>query len=166
MMVYFFIVDGIWASWGDWQNCTLDTDSICQQDDKSFRTRDCTDPEPQFGGNECPPSAHMTTDIGMHVYSVQRQQDNYSYCEIKQLNLTDRLNDFHFLISILTDCFIEGSWNVVTHSRQACWYFSDEAEKNYDDALAHCRTLASDLAGLAVISDNSLLAVFNAIVAQ
>ena len=68
-------VDGMWSSWGDWRNCSTDLDSICQDNDRSFRTRNCTNPEPKLGGSDCPGSNSMTTKVGKifsmahHVFS-------------------------------------------------------------------------------------------------
>ena len=68
-------VDGMWSSWGDWRNCSTDMDSICRGNDVSFRTRNCTNPEPKLGGRDCPGSNSMTTTVGKifsmahHVFS-------------------------------------------------------------------------------------------------
>ncbi|XP_052105775.1 SCO-spondin-like [Mytilus californianus] len=41
-------VDGSWAEWAEWNNCTYSCGGGLQ-----FRNRTCSDPEPQFGGKEC-----------------------------------------------------------------------------------------------------------------
>ena len=55
------LVDGIWSSWNEWTNCTLDTSGGCGTNDKVFRNRTCTNPEPQIGGNFCPGRHFMTS---------------------------------------------------------------------------------------------------------
>ena len=68
-------VDGMWSSWGDWRNSSTDMDSICQDNDESFRTRNCTNPEPKLGGSDCTGSNSMTATVGKifsmthHVFS-------------------------------------------------------------------------------------------------
>ena len=42
------VVDGNWALWSDWNNCTLQCGGGRQN-----RSRTCTDPQPQYGGDEC-----------------------------------------------------------------------------------------------------------------
>ena len=41
-------VNGGYAEWSDWTQCS----ESCG-DGKQFRTRTCTNPEPQFGGYDC-----------------------------------------------------------------------------------------------------------------
>ncbi|KAI8512763.1 Thrombospondin type 1 repeat-containing protein [Branchiostoma belcheri] len=42
-------IDGSWASWSKWSACSV----TCGQGTK-IRVRECSDPEPQFGGRQCP----------------------------------------------------------------------------------------------------------------
>ena len=44
----FASVNGNWALWSDWNNCTLPCDGGTQN-----RSRTCTDPQPQYGGDDC-----------------------------------------------------------------------------------------------------------------
>ncbi|XP_067585037.1 hemicentin-1 isoform X1 [Pseudorca crassidens] len=41
-------VDGKWATWTSWSTCTVSCGGGARQ-----RTRDCSDPVPQYGGNKC-----------------------------------------------------------------------------------------------------------------
>ena len=43
-------VDGIWTDWSAWSDCSV---SICGQIGTQSRTRTCTNPAPQYGGDDC-----------------------------------------------------------------------------------------------------------------
>ena len=43
------VVNGGWTQWAVWSNC----DPWCGGNGTQERTRDCTDPEPQYGGLNC-----------------------------------------------------------------------------------------------------------------
>ena len=43
-----FLVHGGWSQWGDWSLCT----KTCNQGTQT-RARECNDPEPQYGGDDC-----------------------------------------------------------------------------------------------------------------
>ena len=42
------LVDGGWSAWAQWSQCSGECDSGQQH-----RQRDCTDPSPQWGGQDC-----------------------------------------------------------------------------------------------------------------
>uniref|UniRef100_A0A674IMN9 Hemicentin-1 n=1 Tax=Terrapene triunguis TaxID=2587831 RepID=A0A674IMN9_9SAUR len=44
----FIIMDGKWAAWASWSACTVSCGGGTRQ-----RTKDCSDPAPQFGGHKC-----------------------------------------------------------------------------------------------------------------
>ena len=48
-MLYFYIVHGNWTTWSDWGTCSVTCGSGIR-----VRKRECTNPEPQHGGDECP----------------------------------------------------------------------------------------------------------------
>ena len=50
-MIYCFnlIVDGKWSNWSTWTQCS--GNSIVNRN--QTRSRNCTDPEPRYGGNNC-----------------------------------------------------------------------------------------------------------------
>ena len=48
MCIIFAPVNGNWTRWSDWNNCTLQCGGGTQN-----RSRTCTDPHPQYGGDEC-----------------------------------------------------------------------------------------------------------------
>ncbi|KAK3095541.1 hypothetical protein FSP39_015906, partial [Pinctada imbricata] len=41
-------IDGAWATWGAWQTCSVSCGGGTQ-----YKYRTCTDPAPQYGGNDC-----------------------------------------------------------------------------------------------------------------
>ena len=45
-------VDGDWSSWSDWDQCS----ATCEEGNQG-RRRECNNPEPRFGGEECLGSA-------------------------------------------------------------------------------------------------------------
>uniref|UniRef100_A0A452FS37 Hemicentin-1 n=1 Tax=Capra hircus TaxID=9925 RepID=A0A452FS37_CAPHI len=47
-MFFFNPVDGKWATWTSWSACSVSCGGGARQ-----RTRDCSDPAPQYGGNKC-----------------------------------------------------------------------------------------------------------------
>lgn len=47
--------DGGWSEWGRWSNCNISCKVNDQQHGQRHRQRTCTNPEPQNGGNTCPP---------------------------------------------------------------------------------------------------------------
>ncbi|XP_067947466.1 uncharacterized protein [Watersipora subatra] len=57
----YFQVDGIWGSWGQWTNCSIDISGKCGPDSKVIRHRLCDNPQPDINGNDCPGSDHMTS---------------------------------------------------------------------------------------------------------
>ena len=74
-------VDGIWSSWNEWTNCTLDTSGGCGTNDKVFRNRTCTNPEPQIGGHFCPGRDVMSS------YLSESSKSDYTFTEfINQAN--------------------------------------------------------------------------------
>ena len=48
----FIVVNGNWSEWSEWANCTLQCWKI--------RTRTCTNPSPQYFGNDCKGSHNDT----------------------------------------------------------------------------------------------------------
>ena len=48
ILLPFIPVSGGYSEWGDWTNCTANCGS-----GEQFRTRTCTNPVPEFGGNDC-----------------------------------------------------------------------------------------------------------------
>lgn len=47
-MIIYIVVDGQWAEWNEWSECTVS----CGKGYKS-RNRSCSDPPPQSGGGVC-----------------------------------------------------------------------------------------------------------------
>ena len=48
-------VDGNWTAWSSWDNCTGTCGTATR-----LRERNCTDPVPKGGGNDCPGAANQT----------------------------------------------------------------------------------------------------------
>ena len=45
------ILDSGWSSWGDWSECS----QTCRLSDvKKIRYRSCVNPDPKYGGRNCP----------------------------------------------------------------------------------------------------------------
>ena len=56
----FNLVNGNYTSWGEWGDCS----KTCEDDAIRMRTRNCTDPEPQYGGDDCQTTLKSgTTDV-------------------------------------------------------------------------------------------------------
>lgn len=53
--IYFFLVNGSWSAWSLWSDCT----TTCGGGSNT-RNRTCTNPSPQYGGEQCKGS---TTDV-------------------------------------------------------------------------------------------------------
>ena len=49
-------MDGNWSAWSAWSTCS----KSCKQGEQS-RTRECSSPEPQYGGKKCEGSAGEKT---------------------------------------------------------------------------------------------------------
>ena len=48
-MIVLFLVQGNWAPWGNWGECS----ATCNAGGMRKRTRTCTDPAPKYGGDNC-----------------------------------------------------------------------------------------------------------------
>ncbi len=70
-------VDGAWASWSSWGSCS----AICG-DGKMQRTRTCTDPAPQYGGQECSGSEEQSQNctVNCPIHGAWAQWSSWSGC--------------------------------------------------------------------------------------
>jgi len=71
------IVDGEWQEWGEWSECSL----LCNQGAIRRRTRQCSNPMPQCGGDSCEGVTTETEPCTMD-----------SECQLDNLNITDAGN--------------------------------------------------------------------------
>ncbi|XP_048748271.1 coadhesin-like [Ostrea edulis] len=55
-------IDGLWASWGSWETCTVTCGGGTQD-----RFRTCTNPQPQYGGADCVGANNSTQDCNTQV---------------------------------------------------------------------------------------------------
>ncbi|XP_052703574.1 A disintegrin and metalloproteinase with thrombospondin motifs adt-1-like [Crassostrea angulata] len=55
-------IDGLWASWGSWETCTVTCGGGTQD-----RFRTCTNPAPQYGGADCVDVNNSTQDCNTQV---------------------------------------------------------------------------------------------------
>ncbi|CAG2239285.1 Hemicentin-1,Coadhesin,Adhesion G protein-coupled receptor B3,Thrombospondin-2,Thrombospondin-1,Mucin-like protein,Adhesion G protein-coupled receptor B1 [Mytilus edulis] len=69
-------VDGSWTEWSEWNNCT----DVCGGGLKS-RNRTCSDPEPQFGGNDCKGNNTESTLCNQHYCPVDGNWSGWSEWE-------------------------------------------------------------------------------------
>ena len=53
-------VDGGWGAWGDWSTCPVTCGSGSQ-----MRSRECDNPEPMNGGNDCDGEPEATQDCAI-----------------------------------------------------------------------------------------------------
>ena len=88
--------------------------------------------------------------------------------EFFQLQVRDCTNhEYLIYIHSIVACFVDGSWDIVTGTFDACWYFLSSPTGDYDSALSECQsqTLSSN-ARLAVINNQDMLTELNRIIAQ
>jgi hypothetical protein len=55
------VVNGDWSEWSEWEECSV----TCGGGSKT-RNRTCTEPEPQYGGNNC--TGHDTNYTSCNAY--------------------------------------------------------------------------------------------------
>ena len=72
-------IDGAWASWSSWGSCS----AICGNG-KMQRTRTCSDPAPQYGGQECSGSGEQTKDCTVHcpIDGAWAQWSSWGSCSV------------------------------------------------------------------------------------
>ena len=51
------LVDGNWTVWMEWSTCSVTCENGTQ-----IRTRNCSNPEPQYGGDNCT-DMHITDEV-------------------------------------------------------------------------------------------------------
>ena len=61
---------------------------------------------------------------------------------------------------------MDGSWDIVTGTFDACWYFLSTPTGDYDSALSECQTQTLSNARLAVINNQDMLTELSRIIAQ
>jgi len=59
--IVFTVVNGDWSEWSEWEECSV----TCGGGNKT-RNRTCTEPEPQYGGNNC--TGHDTNYTSCNDY--------------------------------------------------------------------------------------------------
>ncbi|XP_056009334.1 SCO-spondin-like, partial [Ostrea edulis] len=55
-------IDGVWATWGSWGTCTVTCGGGTQD-----RFRTCSNPNPQYGGADCPGASNSTQDCNTQI---------------------------------------------------------------------------------------------------
>ena len=61
---FFFAVDGGWSEWSEWTSCSESCGGIQE------RSRNCTSPEPSFGGKPCEGEARETHECENHCVDI------------------------------------------------------------------------------------------------
>uniref|UniRef100_A0A7M5X072 C-type lectin domain-containing protein n=1 Tax=Clytia hemisphaerica TaxID=252671 RepID=A0A7M5X072_9CNID len=72
-------IHGVWTSWGSWETCSLTCGTGSQN-----RTRTCTDPAPQHGGDNCAGDASEPQDCNTNPCPVNGnwgQWSNWTECD-------------------------------------------------------------------------------------
>ncbi len=73
-------INGVWTAWSNWNKCS----AVCGNGNR-LRTRTCSNPAPQYGGQDCSGSGEQTKDctVNCHVDGAWAQWSSWSSCSAR-----------------------------------------------------------------------------------
>ena len=95
--IYLHLVNGNWTSWSPWSSCTVSCDGGITTKNRT-RTRSCTNPTPESGGQPCSGSSNETESCDSDIKCPsKRGETHHLFNPFQHKSLENNFNSIFFI---------------------------------------------------------------------